>query len=182
MDSLRNMFLMVRTDGDPKALIPSLRSVIHDIDPGVPFRSQTMDEAVNEQLTFERMESWLFGIFAAFAVLLAGIGLYGLISHEVQLRTREIGIRMALGSARSSVLIQVVRRVALLVLCGTAIGSLLTLASGKVLASIVEIHAARDLGLLAVVSAGMVLIGILIGIGPARAAASIDPMQALRNE
>jgi predicted permease len=182
IDTLRNMFLMVRTDGDPKALIPSLRGVLHDIDPGVPFRSQTMDEAINERLTFERMESWLFGIFAAFAVLLAIIGLYGLISHEVQLRTREIGIRMALGSARSSVMVQVLRRVALLVLGGTAIGCLLTLASRKVLASIVEIHAAQDLGLLAAISVGMILVGVLTSLAPARAAASIEPMQALRNE
>jgi predicted permease len=180
MDALRNMFLMVRTDGDPTVLIPSLRGVIHDIDPGVPFRSQTMDEAVNERLAFERMESWLFGIFAAFALLLASIGLYGLISHEVQLRTREIGIRMALGSARSSVMIQVLRRVALLILSGTAVGWLLALASRKVLASIVEIHAAQDLGMLAGISAGMILVGILTSLAPARAAASIEPMQALR--
>ena len=182
MDALRNMFLMVRTDGDPKALIPSLRSVIHDIDPGVPFRSQTMNEAINERLTFERMESWLFGIFAAFALLLACIGLYGLISHEVQLRTREIGIRMALGSARSSVMLQVLRRVALLILTGTAIGWLLTLASRKVLASIVDIHAAQDLGLLAGISIGMILVGILTSITPARTAASIEPMEALRTD
>jgi predicted permease len=182
MDALRNMFLMVRTDGDPKALIPSLRGVLHDIDPGVPFRSQTMDEAVNEQLTFERMESWLFGIFAAIALLLAIIGLYGLISHEVQLRTREIGIRMALGSARSSVMMQVLRRVALLVLSGAAIGCMLTLASKKVLASIVEIHAAQDLGLLAAISVGMIVVGILTSLAPARAAASVEPMQALRSE
>jgi predicted permease len=182
MDALRNMFLMVRADGDPKALIPALRGVVHDIDPGVPFRSQTMEEAVDEQLTFQRLESWLFGIFAAFAVLLAGIGLYGLISHEVQLRTREIGIRMALGSARSTVMIQVLRRVALLVLSGTAIGCLLALASRKVLASVVEIHAAQDLGLLAAISVSMILVGMLTSIAPARAAASIDPMQALRNE
>jgi len=182
MDALRNMFLMVRTDGDPKALIPSLRGVIHDIDPGVPFRSQTMEEAVNEQLTFERMESWLFGIFAAFALLLAAIGLYGLISHEVQLRTREIGIRMALGSARSSVMMQVLRRVALLILSGTAVGWVLTLASRKILTSIVQIHAAQDLGLLAAISAGMILVGILTSLAPARTAASIEPMEALRNE
>ena len=182
MDALRNMFLMVRTDGDPKALIPSLRGVIHDIDPGVPFRSQTMDEAIDERLTFERMESWLFGIFAAFALLLAAIGLYGLISHEVQLRTREIGIRMALGSARSSVMMQVLRRVALLILSGTAIGWLLTLASRKILASIVDIHAAQDIGLLAAISVGMILVGILTSLAPARTAASIEPMEALRNE
>jgi len=77
---------------------------------------------------------------------------------------------------------QVLRRVALLVLSGTAVGWILTLASSKLLASIVEIHTAHDLGLLAGISAGMALVGILIGIAPAREAASIEPMQALRSE
>jgi predicted permease len=183
LDSLRNMFLMVRTDGDPQTLIPGLRNVLHDIDPTVPFRAaETMEQVVSEQLIFERMESWLFGIFAACALLLATIGLYGLISHEVELRTREIGIRMALGSTRGSVMAQVLRRVTALILSGTAIGWVLTLALSKVLASIVEIHAAQDLGLLAGVSAGMAVVGILTSIAPAREAASIEPMQALRTD
>jgi predicted permease len=182
LDSLRNMFLMVRASGDPQALMPSLRGAIHDIDPSVPFRALAMDDVVKDQLTFERMESWLFGIFAAFALLLAVIGLYGLISHEVELRTREIGIRMALGSTRGSVMVQVLRRVALLILSGTTIGWMLTLASSRVLASVVEIHTAQDLGLLAGISAGMAIVGILTSVAPARNAASIEPMQALRSE
>jgi predicted permease len=183
LDSLRSMFLMVRTNGDPKALIPSLRATLHDLDPTVPFREAlTMDQVVRDQLMFERMEGWLFGIFAAFALLLAVIGLYGLISHEVELRTREIGIRMALGSTRGTVMAQVLRRVAVLIASGTAVGWLLTLAASKVLASVVEIHAAQDIGLLAGVSAGMAVVGMLTSIAPAKEAASIEPMRALRSE
>jgi ABC-type antimicrobial peptide transport system permease subunit len=183
LDSLRSMFLMVRTNGDPKALIPALRATLHDIDPTVPFRDAwTMDQVVRDQLIFERMEGWLFGIFAAFALLLAVIGLYGLISHEVELRTREIGIRMALGSTRGTVMAQVLRRVAVLIVSGTAVGWLLTLAASKVLASVVEIHAAQDIGLLAGVSVGMAVVGMLTSIAPAKEAASIEPMRALRSE
>jgi predicted permease len=182
-DSLRNMFLLVRTDGDAKALVPMLRDAVRQIDATVPFRAaQTMEEVVSEQLIMERMESWLFGIFAAFALLLAVIGLYGLISHEVELRTREIGIRMALGSTRGTVMAQVLRRVALLIVSGTAAGWVLALAASKILASVIEIHAAQDLGVLAGVSVGMAVVGMLTSIGPARGAASIEPMQALRSE
>ena len=182
LDSLRNMFLMVRTDGDPKALIPSLREAVHGVDATVTFRAVSMEESVEEVLLMERMESWLFGIFAAFALLLAVIGLYGLINHEVELRTREIGIRMALGSTRRTVMAQVLRRVALLVASGTAAGWVLALGASKMLASVVEIHAAQDIGLLAGISVGMAVVAMLISIGPARSAASIEPMQALRSE
>jgi len=182
LDSLRNMFLLVRTEGDPKAMIPSLREAVHGIDATVTFRAVPMEESVAEQLLMERMESWLFGIFAAFALLLAVIGLYGLINHEVELRTREIGIRMALGSARRTVMARVLQRVALLVASGTAAGWLLALGASKMLASVVEIHAAQDIGLLAGISAGMAVVTMLISIGPARSAASIEPMQALRSE
>jgi len=181
-DALHNMFLVVRAKDDPQSLIPALRTAIHDIDPSIPFRPQTMTETVSEQLIFERMESWLFGIFAAFALLLAVIGLYGLTTHEIQLRTREIGIRMALGSTRASVVIQVMRRVALLVLAGSAIGWTITLALNKLLASVVAVQPASDLLLLAEVTLGMVLAGMLTSLAPAAGAASIDPMQALRND
>ena len=180
-DSLRNMFLLVRTDGDAKALVPALRDAVKQIDATVPFRAaMTMDEVVSEQLIMQRMESWLFGIFAGFALLLAVIGLYGLVQHEVELETREIGIRMALGSTRARVLWQVLRRVVVLIVLGTAAGWVLALAFRKVLASVVELHAAQDLGLLAGVSVGLAVVGILTSIVPARAAASIEPMQALR--
>ena len=128
------------------------------------------------------MESWLFGIFASFALLLAMIGLYGLVNHEVELRTREIGICMALGSTRALAMRQVLRRVALLIATGTGLGWLLTLALKKVLSSVVEMNADHDLALFVCLTAGLAAMGILASIIPARRAASIEPMQVLRTE
>ena len=183
VDQLRNMFLIVRTGGEPLALASSLRNVLHEIDPSVPFReAQTMDQVVSEQLIFQRMEGWLFGIFAAFALLLAMIGLYGLIQHEVVLQTREVGIRMALGSTRTRVMSQVIRRVALLLLGGVSAGWILTLALKKVTASIVASHAGYDFLLLAGLTVALAAAGIAASLIPARRAASIDPTQALRSE
>jgi predicted permease len=102
---LSSMQLVVRTSGEPETVIPSLRRIFHEVDPGMPFRQpQTMREIVADVLTFERLENWLFGAFAALAVLLALVGLYGLVSHEVELSTRDIGLRMALGATRLGVL------------------------------------------------------------------------------
>ena len=183
LSDLANMTLVVRSSGDLQALVPSLRNAMHDVDPTVPFKlPETMTEVVSETLVFQRMESWLFGIFAAFALLLAVVGLYGLVNHEVELRTREIGIRMALGSTRMLVMRDVLRRVAILMVAGAGIGWLLTLSLKKVLASVVEMHAGHDAVLLAGVTAGLIAVGVLISAAPARRAATVDPMQALRNE
>ena len=165
------------------SVVPSLRNAMREIDPTMPFKTpETMTEVVSGTLVFERMESWLFGIFAAFALLLAVVGLYGLVNHEVELRRREIGIRMALGSTRGLVLREVLRRVALLMVAGAGAGWVLTLALKKVLASVVEMHASHDVALLAGVTAGLIAVGVLVSVAPARRAATVDPMQALRNE
>jgi predicted permease len=183
LDNLANMTLVVRSSGDLQALVRSLRNAMHEIDPTVPFKvPETMTEVVSETLVFQRMESWLFGIFAAIALLLAVIGLYGLVNHEVELRTREIGIRMALGSTRGLVMREVVRRVAILMVVGVGIGWALTLALKKVLASVVEMHAGHDAVLLAGVTLGLIVVGVLVSVAPARRAATIDPMQALHDE
>jgi putative ABC transport system permease protein len=183
LDYFANMMLVVRSSGDPKALIPALRNAMHEIDPTVPFQTpETMIEVVRDTLVFERLQGWLFGIFAAFALLLAVIGLYGLINHEVELRTREIGVRMALGSTRERVLGQVLGRVALLLLAGVGTGWVLTLALRRLLAAVVEMHTVHDVALIAVLSLGLATIGILASILPARRAASTEPMQALRAE
>ena len=180
---LANMSLMIHSTGDLAALSGSLRGIVHDIDPTVPFKTpETMTEIVSESVVFERMENWLFGIFAAFALLLASVGLYGLIQHEVELRTREIGIRMALGSSRVRILLQVMRRVALLMVAGVSIGWVLTLALRRVMTAVVVIHAAHDTLLLAGVTALLVTVGLLASLAPARRASSIDPMQTLRSE
>jgi predicted permease len=183
VDNLANMVLVVRTYSDPAQLTPALRSVLHQIDPTIPFRTpQTMTEVVSQTLVFERMENWLFGIFAGLALLLALIGLYGVTSHEVELRTRDIGIRMALGSTRGLVVRQVVGRVAGLMASGIGLGWLLTLGLRKMIASVVELHAAHDAALLATLTLALGLIGVGASLMPARRAASVDPMQVLRSE
>jgi putative ABC transport system permease protein len=182
-NDLSGMTLIVRSTGNLQSLIPSLRNAVHDVDPTVPFPAPvTMNQVVSDRLMLERLEGWLFGIFAGFALLLAVIGLYGLINHEVELRTREIGIRMALGSTRDMVLVNVLRRVALLMFAGVTVGLLLTGAAHKVLSAVVEIHAEHDASLLFAISASLAIFGVLAGVLPARRAASVEPMQALRIE
>jgi hypothetical protein len=183
LGNLSHMMLVVRSSGDLLALAPSLRSAVHDADPTVPFRTpETMTQVVNETLVFERMQGWLFGIFAAFALLLAVVGLYGLINHEVELRTREIGIRMALGSTRGLVMSGILRRVAVLMVVGVSIGWVVTLALRKLLAAVLVMHATNDLVLLAGLTATLIAVGVLASVAPARKAATVEPMQALRTE
>lgn len=175
--------LLVRTSGAPKAVIPGLREVFHQIDSTLPFRApETMEEIVSDRLVMQRMESWLFGIFAALALLLAVVGLYGLISHEVEMGTRDIGVRMALGATRSSVFALVLRRVAILLAVGIGAGLGLTLAATKGIAAVAEFHIAHQLGLLALLAVTMAVAGLLAAVVPMRRAASTEPMQALRTE
>jgi hypothetical protein len=183
LDNLSSMSLVVRTNGDPTALIPSLRNAVQSIDPTLPFRTpETMTQVLSDSLSLDRLEGWLFGIFAAFALLLAVIGLYGLVNHEVELRTREIGIRMALGSTRGLVTRMVLAKVAMLMASGLTIGWVLTLALRKVLSSVVEMHAAHDFALLAELTLALALTGILASLIPARRAASVDANATLRAE
>jgi len=183
LETLTTMTLVVRSSGDPQQLTAALRHALHEIDPTIPFKTpETMSDVVSETLVFERMENWLFGIFAGFALLLALVGLYGLISHEVELKTRDIGIRMALGSTRGKVMGQVLGRVVVLMLIGITLGWVITLGIQKVLASVVEMHAAKDALLLAALTTGLGVAGVAASLWPARRAASIDPMKALRTE
>jgi len=183
LDNLSSMALVVRTHGDPIALIPSLRRALQDVDPTVPFKTPiTMTDVISNSLSLDRMEGWLFGIFAIFALVLAVIGIYGLVNHEVELRTREIGIRMALGSTRIQVTKLVLGKVALLMLFGLSIGWVLTIALHKMIAAVVEMHAGNDFILLAALTIGLAAIGVIASLLPARRAASVQPTLALRIE
>jgi predicted permease len=194
MDYLSGMQLVVRAKSDPKAIYGELREAIHAVDPTVPFRTpETMDEIVLDQLDFQRMESWLFGGFAMLALLLSVVGVHGLLSHEVEQSTRDIGVRMALGATRANVVRTIAGRAAAMVAAGVAAGALLTLLAAKAIAAVLPeahgMHGAQAAHLPAdqamvflVIAAVLFLIGLLAAMLPARRAATIDPIAALRME
>jgi putative ABC transport system permease protein len=183
LGNLGVMSLVIRASGDPQQLAVPIREALHGIDPTIPFQTpQTMASVVSETLVFERMQNLLFSIFTGLALLLTLVGLYGLTTHEVELRTRDIGIRMALGSTRVQVVRQILTRVSLLLVAGVTVGWLITLAAQKALSSVIEIHPAKDAWLLTALTASLVVIGIAAALWPARRAASISPSEALRTE
>jgi putative ABC transport system permease protein len=180
---LSGMTLVIRVDGDPAVITPALRRALHEIDPTVPFKeAQTMNEVVSETLVFERMESWLFGIFAALALALALVGLYGLVSHEVDQAQRDIGIRMALGASRRRILGMVLSRVAWMLAAGTAVGLVLTVLTQRVIGMVIYFEAQHEVAGFLALALLLIAAGLIASLIPAVRAASIEPMQALRAE
>jgi predicted permease len=182
-DIFADMFLVVRTSGDPRQQISAIRAIVHELDPTVPFAEpETMSEVVSETLVFERMESWLFGIFASLALALALVGLYGLVSHEVEQATRDIGVRMALGATRNRILGMVLSRVTWMLAAGTVAGLVLTIAARKLIDIVIYVEPQKEAGGFAVLALLLIAAGLVAALIPAARAASIEPMQALRSE
>jgi predicted permease len=182
-DNLASMTLLVRTSGDPKAIIPELRSIIHDLDPSVPFEEpRTMTDVVSETLVLQRMEGWLFGIFAGLALTLALVGLYGLISQEVEQGARDIGVRMALGATRKRVLAMVLTRVAGMLTLGAIVGLGLTLLARQAIGILIYFDGVAEAGNFLLLAVLLITAGLAAAVIPAMHAASIEPMQALRSE
>ena len=180
---LGNMQLVVRTKVDPESIIPALRAAFHDVDPTLPFRTpETMRTVIADTLIFERLENWLFGTFAALAALLAIVGMYGLISHEVELSTRDIGVRLALGATRGRILAGIYRRVGWMLGGGLVLGLLLTGAARKYISSVVAMKIDKDAGSILALTAAFFIAGLVAALLPARRASSIEPMDALRDE
>jgi predicted permease len=183
MSFLSTMHLVVRTDSSPTAIIPALRNIYHQLDPSLPFRTpETMTQIIAESLNFERLENWLFGSFAGLAFLLAVVGLYGVISHEVQTSTRDIGVRIAVGARMRNIFGLVYWRVGVMLVTGLAAGSFATWAARKVIGSVVALHLEQDGWVFCAVLAGFGLIAAAAAFLPARTATKVDPVQALRTD
>ncbi|HEX5108668.1 MAG TPA: ABC transporter permease [Vicinamibacterales bacterium] len=173
----------LRTDGDPRSLMSAVRDILKRIDQALPVeRLRTMEEQIRDNAQGPRVLAGLSGSLAGIAMLLAGVGLYGLLSYTVARRTREIGIRVALGATRSEVWRLLFTRLGWMTALGGLIGVVLSVALGRVgSAMLFEVRADSPLavtGALALV----IVVSILAAVMPARRAATVDPAQALRFE
>ena len=174
--------LYVRTSQAPAAVVKSLAHAIDSLGHEYAVRTNTIEQAMGFVLVKERVTAMLSGFFAALALLLAMIGLYGLMSYSVTRRIAEIGIRMALGAQRQKVLRMVVRETAVLVLLGIAIGIPCALGCTRVIASMLFGVSSSDVATITGVSFLLLVVAIIAGYLPARRASRIDPMLALRTE
>ena len=179
----QTMGIVVNANGDPQALTNSLRASVRDIDSGLPiFSVQTMNEVVRESLSSHRLNFGLMAGFALLALVLAGAGIYGVISYLVNQRTREFGLRMALGARPSDVLGLLLRQQLKLFGTGIVIGIAGALAVTRLLSSMLYGVGATDVTTFAAVSILLASVAFLAGLMPARRATQVDPMVALRYE
>jgi predicted permease len=174
--------LIVRTDGAVEALTKTVGHEIESLGHEYPVRTRTVEQVVSQSLVQERVIAMLSGFFAALALLLASLGLYGLMSYGVTRRTREIGIRVALGAQRGNVLWIVLRETLALSLLGIAIGIPCALAATHLIASMLFGLSPTDLPTITGVSLLLLLVALFAGYLPARRATAIDPIVALRTE
>jgi ABC-type lipoprotein release transport system permease subunit len=173
----------LRTAGNPLALLASVERAVNEMDPNLPVetpmtQAAVFDDSYSQQRLFARL-AMFFGLLAA---LLVGIGLYGTLSYRISRRSTEIGVRMALGAQRMQVLRMVMRECFQIAGIGVAMGIPLALVSGRLMSSMLYELEPYDLLTLCVALAGVIVISFAAGYMPAKRAASIDPMQALRSE
>ncbi|MGA2590250.1 MAG: ABC transporter permease [Bryobacteraceae bacterium] len=175
--------LVVRAAGDPKLLARAIESQVHSLDKEVPISEvRTMDEYVSDSVAEPRFQTIVLGVFAALALLLAGVGIYGVISYSIAQRTRELGVRRAMGADTANLVWLVIRQGMTLALAGVAAGALSGLALTRLLTSL--LYGVTPGDPLTFVAGGAVLIlaALAACYVPARRAARVDPMVALRYE
>ncbi|HEX6107349.1 MAG TPA: ABC transporter permease [Gemmatimonadales bacterium] len=179
----RTVVVGVRGEGDPLALLPTLKRRLAELDPALPLSEiATMDQVVAATLARPRLNAGLLGGFALAALLLATVGIYGVITYGVVQRTRELGIRMALGAGSARLLREVVSQGLLPVAAGLALGAVGALLGTRVLRSLLFGVGATDPLTFAGVTVVLLLVALIASYLPARRASRADPMVALRND
>ena len=175
--------LVVRTEDDPASLIPAVRDAVHRLDPDLaPFGVMTMDRHLKNALNLATISAIFAGAFGALALLLAMVGIYGLVSYSVARRTREVGIRVALGAGRDDVLRLVLGKGLGLAAAGVGLGLAASLAAGRLIGGLLYGVSPADPAIIVSMSlllAGVVLLATYL---PARRALRVDPVMSLRSE
>ena len=177
------MNFVVRTPGDPKRMVPAVKRAVAEVDRHTPIAGvRTVEQALDSQVRHLRLYMYLLGIFGGVAVILAATGIYGLMAYSVAERTREIGIRMALGARRGQVLAMVLRQGLALIVIGLALGLGGAAAGTRYLEGLLFGLTPLDPSTFVYVAAAFSVVALLASYVPARRATRVDPLVALRCE
>ena len=177
------MYLVVRSEGDPLGMAPAVRDRIRQVDPDVPASSlRTMEDRVSASLALPRLQAIVLGTFAGLALVLAGVGIYGVMSFTTRQRTREIGIRMAIGASSRAILSLLLGKGFVMVAAGVAAGLLGALALTRALRTLLFEVSPSDPVVFIAVTAALATIAMLAAWVPARRATRLEPVAALRED
>jgi putative ABC transport system permease protein len=177
------MTLVLRTDGDPRAIAPAVQREIRALDPNQPVSDvRTMDQVMSEAVSRSRFNTLLLALFAGLATLLSAVGIFGVMNYSVALRTREIGLRLAVGAQPRQVLLLVLKQGLILTVAGVGLGLLAAFALTRLLTGLLFGVEAVDATTFATISLLLMFVSLLACYLPARRAMRIDPMTALRYE
>jgi putative ABC transport system permease protein len=182
-DPYQQMAVVLRTRAGQSGYAPLVRRAVSALDRNQPVgRIRTMDEILAQSVSRQRFTMFLVAIFAVLALVLALVGLYAVVSHSVAERTREMGVRLAVGASRGSVLRLVVGEALRLVVIGIALGLITTLMFSGTLSTLLFEVSTRDMSTLILVGTVLLVVGVLASYLPARRAMRVDPVVALRAE
>jgi ABC-type antimicrobial peptide transport system permease subunit len=177
------MHLVVRGGGDPRRLLPALREAIRQVDPDIPASQvRTMDERVSAAVATPRLQTVVLGAFAGLALLLAGLGIYGVMSDAAQRRTREVGIRMAVGATSRAILVLFLRAGMRMVAAGVAVGLVTAFALTRAMQALLFQVSPTDLRVFAGVTLALSAVALVAAWMPARRATRLEPTVVLRAE
>jgi len=180
---LSTMSFAIRTAGDPSQLAQTVRAVVAEMNPELPvYNARPMSERLQQSVAFRMTYSWMLGVFASVALLLALGGSYGVTSYLVSQRTRELGIRVALGARRADISRAVIKGSLAVVSIGVTIGIVGAIGAGRYLSSLLFGVPPYDAAILAIAAVALFATGLFANWLPARRAAQVDPMVSLRTD